>query len=904
MHSSKLLYIVYCNCFRPTIDRPKIKSIERGKYYPTGASGTNGGNSNGWKKPEEIEFTNPSLIVNSYKSYSRENLREANNINELNMKKFMDDIEQNTNIQNLYDTIGLIDDLQCIERQHFQLKNKSTFVSSSESLIKRIEKHVKVRIESEQDRKSLNILYTAALSKLCTLKKPANHVSVVDLLGYMDIVKSHIDKWNEATMEIRNINYLNEYKNDLNAKIESGNRFIDEIILPEIETIFNETDRQILRLIDETLERQYATEMEMAENKELEKKLKKAMIWQIILSPLKIVASSLSFLGPIGSSVSAAMQGTTMIAEQLLPNLNVQMNEKLSAMAFKFNSTVIQVRNSFNYKQRLFEEQLNDIEHMLNGFLSGNNSTHFNEILQKANSLKSELNRRKRNGISNPRVIHELRMEFKEFLAVKQSIIKKHGSGDPRTNEKQIQMMDRFRSIVDLADVTISVYRQIRNNLDKIEAVHKYIESLQNQLGVWKRHEQNIHDIMVPQLNAIESTMQSTWQNLQGKSHIELDVTKWDIQSALRDVKVLFGKMSKEFGVEDDLKRCIERLDEAVAIVIDTYNRIDSYGDHAKLAAYISNGFSRDLDNTIFTDLHLKSAILNLKQIIQQNLILEQYEMVVYAFKQHQFPFAPVQMIDFSLRFNDSESLIQNAIERIDEFKNQIAITETTIGKYDREVFSDVKFGRDNHSLPFYVWKHDEFKSEISKLLQGEEIIIKADIEKGLNMNAVKFNEIEIRFKVANQSVQSDLNYELENFDVTMAMVGYNYYRCDRRLYHISADDYIVIENSFDLNGKVTKPNDVREKIRKNDHFLSPYATWSIKLTNITSKFETLNKFANETIDLALTGHGQYFKNRGSLFAKEICNDRLDQFYDFDGTMFDENSFDLLNASDELIDLL
>lgn len=823
------------------------------------------------------------------------------------MKHFMDDLEQNTNIQNLYDTIGLIDDLQCIERQHSQLMTKSTLISTTESLTQRIETHLKARIESEQNRQSLNILYTAALGKLCTLKRPVNHVSVVDLLGFMDIVKNHIDKWNEATVEIRNINYLNEIKSDLNAKIETGNRFIDEKILPEMENIFTETDRQILRLIDETLERQYATEMEIAEYKELEEKLKKAMMCQIILTPLKIVGSSLSFFGPIGSSVSAAMQGTTMIADQFLPNLNVPMNEQLSTMAFKFNATIIQVRNSFNQKQQLFEEQLNDIKHMLNGFVSGTNSTHFTEILQKVNNLKSELNKRNRNGITNPRDIQELRFEFKEFLTAKQqSITKKQESGDAKTIEKHIQMMNKCRSIVDLADVTISVYRQIRNNLDKIEQVHKIIERLENQLEVWKRHEQNIHDIMVPQLNAIQSTMQSTWQNLRGKSHIELDVTKWDIQSALRNVKVLFGKMSKEFGVEDDLKRCIEQLDEGVAIVIDTYNRIDSYGDHAKLASYISNGFSRELDNTIFTDPQLKSAILNLKRIIQQNLILQQYEMVLYALKQHQFPFASVQMIDFALHSNDSESLLRNAIERIDEFKEQIAITKKTIGKYDREVFSDVEFGRANHSLPFYVWKSDAFRNEIRKLLQGEEIIMKADIEKGLNMNAVKFNEIEIRFKVANQSVQFDLNNELRNFDVTMTMVGNNYYRCDRRRYRISVDDNIVIEYSLrlDSTGKFTKPNDVCEKIRRNDYFLSPYATWSIKLTNATSNFETLNKFANETIDLELTGHGQYFKNQGSLFAQDICNDRLDQFYDFDGTMFDENSFDPLNANGELIDLL
>lgn len=70
------------------------------------------------------------------------------------------------------------------------------------------------------------------------------------------------------------------------------------------------------------------------------------------------------------------------------------------------------------------------------------------------------------------------------------------------------------------------------------------------------------------------------------------------------------------------------------------------------------------------------------------------------------------------------------------------------------------------------------------------------------------------------------------------------------------------------------------DQISESNSFLSPYATWQIKLTNEENKFDTLEKYVNVSMDFELPGHGEYFKD-GNLYALEICNDELDKYYHY-----------------------
>ncbi|CAG8720187.1 9115_t:CDS:2, partial [Scutellospora calospora] len=127
--------------------------------------------------------------------------------------------------------------------------------------------------------------------------------------------------------------------------------------------------------------------------------------------------------------------------------------------------------------------------------------------------------------------------------------------------------------------------------------------------------------------------------------------------------------------------------------LINIYDRIQDYYDQAKLV-YIAHIGSSMADK--IADEKLDNAVNELKREIRFNIILGHLKRATNAFKQWVFPFANV------------------------EFHSEKISTE-----------------------PFFVWENDKYSHEISKLLIGEEITIKADITKiDSNKSAVKFNEI------------------------------------------------------------------------------------------------------------------------------------------------------------------
>lgn len=117
-------------------------------------------------------------------------------------------------------------------------------------------------------------------------------------------------------------------------------------------------------------------------------------------------------------------------------------------------------------------------------------------------------------------------------------------------------------------------------------------------------------------------------------------------------------------------------------------------------------------------------------------------------------------------------------------------------------------------------------------------------------------------------------------------MTDHGYYRCNERLYYISMNENIAIEYSLrkGTDGRPVQINKIYEKILKNDYFLSPYTTWTVRLAtgpDNDASFARLVKFANETVDVELIGDARYVSN--GLLMPEICNSELDKYYRYYG---------------------
>lgn len=165
-----------------------------------------------------------------------------------------------------------------------------------------------------------------------------------------------------------------------------------------------------------------------------------------------------------------------------------------------------------------------------------------------------------------------------------------------------------------------------------------------------------------------------------------------------------------------------------------------------------------------------------------------------------------------------------------------------------------------------------------------EDVTLVADISEGLKLNAIKFNEVWLNFKLKNQTVQNQFENELKQFSVVLQMVGNSYYRCDKRFYYISLEKTVRISFSSEC-GKPCKPNEIYSKLKTGDSFLSPYSTWRISLVSKNNNeidFKKLSKFRNYITEMVLEGRGQYLDNNLGNFIHDTCNEHLDQYYRLD----------------------
>lgn len=868
---------------------PKILVWEQLDDGEKGSDGKDGLNQEGQKQTEKLEFLHPTQIISRYKNFVRENL--GKNIHESGLRKFVQELDGDEIVLSLQDTMGLVQELNDLEHQYFQLRNQISFVPFIQSLLSRISDHMR-NVESDNDQNIMTFLHTAAQSKLSSIKKNVNHVSVIGLFDYIEILGKRIEELRDSDNHLNIIQYHAEYKKSMDFKIDFVHEFINNELIPEIESVFNEYELEIFTLINALTNLENETNSEKTD--EIKQKLANSLQLNRMLEPIKMTCSALGFFTKLARIMADTVSDTEIIAKIFVHDPHYHEDERLLSIAPNVDSHLDELKNKFRIKYKFFSEELNDIGDELNEY-SGDE-----EILGEIKEKISETNETiydslMDTSVLDPTTLGLMRQELKDFIVNKQSNL----------NDEEDTMFDitRILNLIDLSDISSDMYELIRDDQEQVRQISESLETIQSQLKHWKEIERKVYNSLISELIDVDNIVAILKQSLVEKLEIDLDIGKWNIQSGLKEVKALFRKMMMNYpAIDNNVQRCVDRLTEGLAVMIDVYDRIESFSVNSKSDAVMGKvitNITLDIDSE-----DVNSTITILKQMIQTNLILEQYEMAMQIIVQHQFPFGDILMKTFALPtdllYNNTDNIVDKTNEQIADLKEQIKSSQISIGKYDREIFGNVEFSSSSTSTasPFYVWKHNEIKTDLVKLLQGEEIIFKADITKGVNQNAVKFKDIGINFKLQiNDSIQNELDTELENFGVSMTLLGHSFYRCGTRFYFIPIDNNIVFDYSMKKgsNGKPLKSNEIYRQISTSTYFLSPYATWRIKLTTEKTDFDTLNRFQHEIMDLELIGSGQYFKD-GKTFSHEICNDHLDNFYSYDDSIANLNSIDELST--------
>lgn len=279
-HSGLFLFFGTLNVGETSEPGAKIENAEDGQ------DGQNDHPIDQYSDPID-QFVKQSQTINAYKHYAREHL--ANHFRMSELSEFLQNLEKIEQKQALYEPMGFAIDLLQMEHQYFQLRDKLSFVPFVKSLVSRIHEYLCTHQKhmSNDDKKLLNFVYTAALSKLCSVQNHTRHIPTADLLKYLELMQNQIEKLNKVEETINVNEHRARIQRSLEVKINLAKDLITVQIMPEIVKIFDEIGKQIAKLIKEIMKDGKAN---------VEHQLKEAMLKHKIMFWLNVICTSLSFI--------------------------------------------------------------------------------------------------------------------------------------------------------------------------------------------------------------------------------------------------------------------------------------------------------------------------------------------------------------------------------------------------------------------------------------------------------------------------------------------------------------------------------------------------------------------------------------------------------------------------------
>lgn len=866
-----IIDVVYLDVYNTRVDPYDDDAFKAGKPSPSskipknesGYDGIGDHNQVGIEYPDAVNLINPSHVINNFKSFVMKNL--ASGGHNSNLSKFVQDMDYNYRIQWLYNTSGLVDEMLMIEMKYFELKDKIPLTPYFTSLLKRTTQHAQNFTESIENKDALRWLYTTLMIRFRALGNPTT--PIFNLPEYLDDIEAHISKLRHNEMEIN----VKEQQYSLNSEIRSVTAFVKKQILPEFQNILVEISSHVTSLMEELFERQYkfddkslnSTNTSNSDNNDSDEDDSDAIFSLIMMPRDKIflykVLNSIAAFDPTAVGSLMMIETENEILKKSMSNSNYFTSDLCSELT---ESTLVTKMEKF----QLLQEELLEIEYELDQFaVSKKLKNEPNELLNVTKKV-SELNFELSQYVENDLLVSN-DFDWKRDVSISH-IEKKQSKVQLLKNLSTL--FNNIAAVLGVTGIPLNYYEQlsvesITELIDFFETTEQMQEDAINSTPVIEY----IYDTILKRFLELESIVNEISHIFNETSHIELEGSKWRTLNAVRYVEAFFRKFSNETAVKELMYRSFKKLDDHIVSLFDAHDYIDHLNKLKSIngfGEFNSGKLSHSLDNA------LNDTIVNLKKIIRMNIVLEKYELAVKAFKQHQFPFgneiaASVLDLPTNLQPDNNERLVEVVIDRIDYLRDIVKSGDMSIGKYSHLVFSDVDFSSDGLAGPFYIWNSSEIRHEWTKLLAGEEILLKADINKAKPFNAVKFNKIGIKVITENE-VTKDFESELEKSILTMTMTEKSDYRCAANIHSITVKGSISFSYSFkhNSNGEPVMKNEVYRQLQEHDYFLSPYTTWKIKLENEMN----LKRFGVVPVGLELYGRGKYVRN--SDIISEICN--------------------------------
>lgn len=566
--------------------------------------GKNGLNANGMIQPPQKLFPSIAVVVNEYKAFARESIKKSPT-DVLN--KFYEIIESDSSIQNVYDTLGLVNELYTLEKQFYSLGNNNGLIKYYESLLSRLEKYAKQPKVSEQSAEYKNVLdylRTAASSKLPILQQISQGSNEDD-----DNETNAIDK------EVIINQYQDTFDSGIRRMKDEAKQFIAKQLIPEIEKIQMDLEINLEDLVNETC----TLENAVVENKRQYQRqliqLRKTLFLRNVFAALKMIGRLLGFLGPYGSIAEAAISGATNLVETYLLDDSVTIkNTLILPPSIKF--ILKNIGKDMQLKEGTASSEMTGTINKLNSvaeafgtlFDADDDSNKTRNDSERNDTVDSELKAYDKLDEKLSGIVRQLKNETDNLVINKQS-----------------------------SDIRKLAKRQAarRSGYEDVTKLEQSIETSNEQIALLQSYEKQIYLKLLPMVRNIEGDLIALQQGLQNQSHLQLDMAKWHTQSTLKELKNQLYEITKGFSVEDHIQQIIRDLDAAMATMITVFDRIQTYSDQKELADHIANLNSAKSRTIQVHDQELQAAIDKLEMIISSNAILTQLKLTSNELKQN-----------------------------------------------------------------------------------------------------------------------------------------------------------------------------------------------------------------------------------------------------------------------------
>ncbi|KAF0483209.1 serine/threonine-protein phosphatase 6 regulatory ankyrin repeat subunit B-like [Gigaspora margarita] len=461
--------------------------------------------------------------------------------------------------------INIFNDLEQFEQND---DNDIDILSLYQFLLKFIDKSAE-NFRNQNDKNALTYLYTYTLSKICNLKFEPRFNLIINIDRYFDTIEKDI----ESLKDEKKQREAHRFEEEIKIKVDDAYKIVSEQIKVEVNNIINEINKKLNLVLDEIKKL-----MENAEDNKLAlveeyNKVRNKLILKQILEILKIVGQTISYIGgPIGIA-GDVIKGGVHIAGIFISeennNLNFETPPEIKDSLKKMEK-MVENKETLKYNIEI-ETQLEELSQECN---------EFPDLKKKIQNLLKNNN--------NSRIIKEIKDEL-EQLQKKLEVKKNENVITSQKTDNKLKVIQHFNIAIENIEIATELYNKYKKDKKELDSLTYSIKKADYYIKKLNWYEENIYNTIISIIKRMQNDIYNIESKIDKKSHSFLDLTKWQVQTSLKDIKYKIQQISGVFKTQEDITYYIEKLDEGLTTLIKIYDRIQDYYDQANLARYIAN---------------------------------------------------------------------------------------------------------------------------------------------------------------------------------------------------------------------------------------------------------------------------------------------------------------------------